>query len=111
MSHMEEVERRSAALYKAPRVSLDDIKAAIACRYDLTAAEGLKQLTEENQQLKQLIQSGQVAKTESETKRNLATAAKTMKDIGITEAQIPKLHAETIKTLEESNNIATRGKI
>ncbi|MGZ6725291.1 MAG: Gp49 family protein [Solirubrobacteraceae bacterium] len=34
---MEEVERRSAALYKAPRVSLDDIKAAIDCRYDLTA--------------------------------------------------------------------------
>lgn len=34
MSHMEEVERRSAALYKAPRVSLDDIKNAIAhCFY------------------------------------------------------------------------------
>jgi len=35
MSHMEEVERRSAALYKAPRVSLDDIKNAIAERYDV----------------------------------------------------------------------------
>jgi hypothetical protein len=33
MSHMEEVERRSAALYKAPRVSLDDIKNAIAAEY------------------------------------------------------------------------------
>jgi len=41
MSHMEEVERRSAALYKAPRVSLDDIKAAIACRYDLRADEAV----------------------------------------------------------------------
>lgn len=39
MSHMEEVERRSAALYKAPRVSLDDIKANIACRYDLNAGD------------------------------------------------------------------------
>lgn len=39
MSHMEEVERRSAALYKAPRVSLDDIKNAIAARYDLNAAD------------------------------------------------------------------------
>jgi len=38
---MEEVERRSAALYKAPRVSLDDIKAAIARRHDFTAAEAL----------------------------------------------------------------------
>lgn len=37
MSHMEEVERRSAQLYKAPRVSLDDIKNAIAARYDFTA--------------------------------------------------------------------------
>ena len=41
MSHMEEVERRSAALYKAPRVSLDDIKAAIARRHDFTAANAL----------------------------------------------------------------------
>lgn len=42
MSHMEEVERRSAALYKAPRVSLGDIKAAIAKRYDFTAASALE---------------------------------------------------------------------
>lgn len=34
---MEEVERRSAALYKAPRVSLDDIKNAIAATYWTTA--------------------------------------------------------------------------
>jgi hypothetical protein len=40
-SHMEEVERRSAALYKAPRVSLDDIKAAIVRRHDFTAAMAL----------------------------------------------------------------------
>lgn len=37
MSHMEEVERRSAALYKAPRVSLDDIKNAIVGKYWVTA--------------------------------------------------------------------------
>lgn len=42
MSHMEEVERRSATLYKAPRVSLDDIKANIKMRYDFTAAEALE---------------------------------------------------------------------
>lgn len=35
--HMEEVERRSAALYKAPRVSLDDIKNAINGTYYVTA--------------------------------------------------------------------------
>jgi hypothetical protein len=38
MSHMEEVERRSAALYKAPRVSLDDIKAAISSTVYVTGA-------------------------------------------------------------------------
>lgn len=36
--HMEEVERRSAALYKAPRVSLDDIKAAISEKYFVSGA-------------------------------------------------------------------------
>jgi hypothetical protein len=41
MSHMEEVERRSAALYKAPRVSLDDIKAAIAEAYYVTGHEAV----------------------------------------------------------------------
>jgi len=41
MSHMEEVERRSAALYKAPRVSLDDIKAGIKYRFDINAGEAV----------------------------------------------------------------------
>ena len=41
MSHMEEVERRSAALYKAPRVSLDDIKAAIKWRFDLNGSDAV----------------------------------------------------------------------
>ena len=39
MSHMEEVEKRSAALYKAPRVSLDDIKNAISSKPYLTGAD------------------------------------------------------------------------
>ncbi len=41
MSHMEEVERRSKELYKAPRVSLDDIKANIEWQYNFTAAQAL----------------------------------------------------------------------
>lgn len=41
MSHMEEVERRSAALYKAPRVSLDDIKNAIKYRFDINAGDAV----------------------------------------------------------------------
>lgn len=45
MSHMEEVERRSAALYKAPRVSLDDIKNAIARRHEFTAAMALDSMS------------------------------------------------------------------
>lgn len=55
------------------------------------------------QQLQQFIQSGQVDKTKSETQKNLATAAKTMKDANLSEAQLPKVHAETVKTLEEAN--------
>ena len=41
MSHMEETERRSAALYKAPRVSLDDIKANIKFRFDFKAGDAI----------------------------------------------------------------------
>lgn len=54
------------------------------------------------QQLQQVIQSGQVEKTQSETKKNLATAAKTLKDANLSEAQVPKVHAETLRTLEEA---------
>ena len=59
-------------------------------------------LQQEIQQLQQLIQSGQVEKTQSETQKNLATAAKTMKDANLSEANLPKVHAETIRTLEEA---------
>jgi len=58
------------------------------------------------QQLQQFIQSGEVDKIKSETQKNLATAAKTMKDAQLTEANLPKVHAETIRTLEESRRAA-----
>jgi hypothetical protein len=38
-SSLETTERSSAAVAVAPRVKLDDIKAAIAARYDLTGAQ------------------------------------------------------------------------
>lgn len=66
----------------------------------------ISQLQQQMQQLQQYIQSGQVDKTKSETQKNLATAAKTMKDADISVAQIPKTHAETIKTLEEAKRTA-----
>ncbi len=62
----------------------------------------IAQLQQQMQQLQQFIQSGQVEKTQSETQKNLATAAKTMKDANVSEAQLPKVHAETIRTLEEA---------
>lgn len=58
------------------------------------------------QQLQQFIQSGQVEKTKSETEKNLATAAKTMKDADISVATVPKVHAETIKTLADAGHAA-----
>jgi hypothetical protein len=63
-------------------------------------------LQQQIQQLQTLIQSGQVDKTKSETQKNLATAAKTMKDANLTEAQLPKTHAETIRILEEAKRTA-----
>lgn len=63
-------------------------------------------LQQEIQKLQQIIQSGQLEKTQSETQKNLATAAKTMKDANVSEAQLPKVHAETIKTLEEAKRTA-----
>lgn len=66
----------------------------------------IMQLQQQIQQLQSLIQSGQVDKTKSETQKNLATAAKTMKDANISEANLPKVHAETIKTLEEAKRTA-----
>jgi len=54
------------------------------------------------QALQQYIQSGEADKIKSETQKNLATAAKTLKDANLSEAELPKVHAETIKTLEEA---------
>jgi hypothetical protein len=58
------------------------------------------------QQLQQLVQTGQTEKTQSETQKNLAIAAKTMKDAQLTEIQMPKVQAETAKTLEEAKRTA-----
>lgn len=58
------------------------------------------------QQLQQVIQSGQIEKVQSETRKNLAVAEKTMKDASISEAELPKIHAETIRTLEEAKRTA-----
>lgn len=60
----------------------------------------------ELQQLKSIIQSGQLEKTASETQKNLATAAKTIKDANLSEAELPKIEAETIKTIEQAKQIA-----
>lgn len=62
----------------------------------------LQMMQQQLQQLQQFIQSGETDKIKSETQKNLATAAKTMKDARISEAELPKLHAETVKTLEEA---------
>jgi hypothetical protein len=54
------------------------------------------------QQLQEYIKSGQVEKTQSETAKNMATAQKTLKDADISTATVPKVNAETMRTLEEA---------
>ncbi len=66
----------------------------------------IAQLQQQLQALQQYIQSGETEKVKSETQKNLATAAKTLKDAHLTEAQIPKTHAETVRTLEQSAKIS-----
>lgn len=63
-------------------------------------------LQQQIQALTQVIQSGQVEKTKSETQKNLATAAKTMKEADLTEAKLPNVHANTMKQLEEAKRTA-----
>lgn len=65
-----------------------------------------QQMQQQLQQLQQFIQSGEVDKIKSETQKNLATAAKTMKDANLSEASLPKVHAETVRTLEEAKKTA-----
>lgn len=55
------------------------------------------------QQLQQLIQSGMVEKTQSETQKNLAMAAKTMKDADVSTVTVPKVQAETVKIMQEAD--------
>ena len=60
------------------------------------------QMQQQLQVLQQYIQSGQLEKTQSEAEKNRAAAMKTMREIGVTEAEIPLRHAQTVKTLEEA---------
>ncbi len=56
------------------------------------------------QKMQEYIQSGQVDKTKSETVKNIATATKTMKEVGESEANVPKIHSETIKNLADAGH-------
>lgn len=65
-----------------------------------------QQMQKQLQQLQQYIQSGQVDKTKSETQKNLATAAKTLKDADLSVANVPKVHSEVIKNLADAGHSA-----
>lgn len=74
------------------------------------------QLQQQLQKIQEYIQSGEVDKTKSETEKNYAMAEKTKAEIpghlikasgaikqgNVTDAQVAKVHAETVKTLEEA---------
>ncbi len=63
-----------------------------------------QKMQEQLQQLQQYIQSGEVDKTRSETLKNTATAAKTFKEVNVKEAQVPEIHAKTIKYLADAGH-------
>ncbi len=63
------------------------------------------------EQLTQLIQSGQVEKTKSETFKNTAQAQKTLKDADISVAEVPLRHAQTMKALEEANRTGVEAEV
>lgn len=73
---------------------------------DQVDPQQFQMMQQQLQQLQEFIKSGQVEKTQSETQKNLATAAKTMKDADLSEANLPKVHAETVKLLEEAQRTA-----
>jgi hypothetical protein len=58
------------------------------------------------QQLQELVQSGVVEKTRSETEYNMARAMKTMKDADVSTVTVPKVQAETMKLTEEAGRTA-----
>lgn len=62
----------------------------------------VQKMQQQLQELQKLVQSGILEKTQSETQKNLAIAAKTMKDADISVAEVPLKHAQTVKTLEEA---------
>jgi len=62
------------------------------------------------QAMQQYIQSGEVDKIKSETQKNTAQAIKTMKDAGVSEAEIPKMHAETIETLANAHKTSVESR-
>jgi hypothetical protein len=58
------------------------------------------------QAMQEMIQSGMVEKTKSETEYNMARAMKTMKDADVSTVNVPKVQAETIKIMEEAGRTA-----
>lgn len=69
-----------------------------------------QQMQQQLQELQQYIQSGEVDKTKSETAKNMAIAAKTIKESHLKQAEIPKVRAETIRTLAEASHAAELGR-
>lgn len=63
------------------------------------------------QELTQVIQSGQVEKTKSETLKNIAQANKLDKDANISEAKVPNTQADTALKLENAQKAATEAAV
>lgn len=68
-------------------------------------------MQQQMQQMQQMIQSGMVEKIQSETQKNLAQAAKTMKEADVSSVTVPKVQAETMKIMEEAGRTAVESHV
>lgn len=69
-----------------------------------------QQMQQQLQSMHQYIMSGQVDKTKSETQKNLATAAKTMHEARLTDAEIPNVQADTVRLLADAGHTVQQSK-
>jgi len=69
------------------------------------------QLQQQMQKLQEYIKSGEVDKTHSETQKNYAGAAKLMQEASIHNATLPKIHAQTLETLEKAKRASVESDV
>ncbi len=68
-------------------------------------------MQEELTKLQEMFKAGELAKTESETKYNLARASQMEANVDVTKAKVPNTHADTAQKLENAQKLATEAAV